>query len=753
MRKLILHVGRHKSGTSSLQRMLCENKEELLEHGYIYPELTRTPIAHHLLANYLKGSDTLTKSELEEVDNLITEIRSSKLNYLLSSEEFQNIHPKKVHAFFSRFFDEIKIVVYLREQVSYLLSSYAQAIQNQNITEDIYAYYNRVFSKLSYLEFLEKWENEFSKDNLIVREFNRSILKNGDVRIDFLECIGIDNIDKFIFIDHDQNPTISADLIEFKLALNSSGFMNFFPRSRMYKILSAVEVKLDRHREKPSIHSDFLPEVIANFNKEKKSLNEKYSLQLVTDLSSLNVKNRSNTINHLWKIINTISEIDHDCSKKIIDSWEDIFSFNSFGLTDYCKQIDSRYKTNLYKSVFSSEKIELDFIRQTINQLLKNSLCSHDLVALATIVKMKFRTDPTFGTILGQIANQQAHLNLDIVTKPNNGVTMLSSTIRPDSEHFGVILGYSIPLILNEVDVNIILMSEMEWPSWKVQSAPELIDKYYEYLDLYLTKTNLSFDDKAKVKSSLDIQLSPRPLKLSKMINSCVVRFQGTAIFRTTHIFARSIMENCRVFTVLYSSAVKDVKFSESTIIRHNYPKSNEVTFHPPVPVNDTTCNDTFSGDTFTPSKLLTIYSHRRIKFGLLNMNENDWSALANLFRVYKDLVWKLIGASDPNEAMSVIPKKIQEEFPGRIIIVGVSNLTEEYNPRAVLLGLPGIAGAGGVGLRAIKSGMLVLTPRNLNSDLFNLVSNKVVFNNMSEIFKLLSSQEETQNFERFTPM
>ena len=59
MRKRIcyIHVGPHKSGTTSIQWFLQENRAELLKHGYFVPESETKRGAHHALAEGLAGLD------------------------------------------------------------------------------------------------------------------------------------------------------------------------------------------------------------------------------------------------------------------------------------------------------------------------------------------------------------------------------------------------------------------------------------------------------------------------------------------------------------------------------------------------------------------------------------------------------------------------------------------------------------------------------------------------------------------------
>ena len=52
-----VHVGPHKTGTTSIQWFLQENRAELLKLGYFVPESDTKRGAHHALAERLAGLD------------------------------------------------------------------------------------------------------------------------------------------------------------------------------------------------------------------------------------------------------------------------------------------------------------------------------------------------------------------------------------------------------------------------------------------------------------------------------------------------------------------------------------------------------------------------------------------------------------------------------------------------------------------------------------------------------------------------
>ena len=59
--RLILHAGTHKTGTTSIQKVLADNREWLRERGLIYPDgksaFGKTSIPHHRFCRSLNGTD------------------------------------------------------------------------------------------------------------------------------------------------------------------------------------------------------------------------------------------------------------------------------------------------------------------------------------------------------------------------------------------------------------------------------------------------------------------------------------------------------------------------------------------------------------------------------------------------------------------------------------------------------------------------------------------------------------------------
>ncbi len=134
MAKVVLHMGTHKTATTTVQDTLHANRPLLERHGVIYPDLGRHTGHHGLLtdwvplapAYHLPGGGTATLAEIADRH------RATDRTLFLSSEEFLRAGPGAGlvdMAALARIFDgysDIRVIVLLREQWQFLQSVYLE---------------------------------------------------------------------------------------------------------------------------------------------------------------------------------------------------------------------------------------------------------------------------------------------------------------------------------------------------------------------------------------------------------------------------------------------------------------------------------------------------------------------------------------------------------------------------------------------------------------------------------------------------
>lgn len=215
--RIVLHIGANKTGTSSIQKMLFQNREALQAKGWNYTDQFTLHMAHHKLAysihgNPLWGLKHDWKSELARL------MQDPAERFIFSSELFFRVlDPANVAQYFPP--DQTRIVLYVREPLSYMMSWYQQAIQGTNATCTFSDYLFR-FSEPQ-TGFLAKWAKVYGGENVSVRVFDRDQLLGRDSRKDFLQFIdGVEESD-ITFDADDANLSISGNLLFFKRVLNN----------------------------------------------------------------------------------------------------------------------------------------------------------------------------------------------------------------------------------------------------------------------------------------------------------------------------------------------------------------------------------------------------------------------------------------------------------------------------------------------------------------------------------------------------
>ena len=215
---LVLHIGRHKSGTSSLQHWLFSNREHLKKDGFLYPMSgLYGRAAHHELAWALHPK-TLDLKKARHIAAGIKKEASSDDIVILSSEAFQNLASVDAVLEFTSTLgiprSSILVVCYLREHIDYAMSAYRQAIQNQTA---IISFVDYATSLRDLSPFFSRWREVGA---LTISWFSRDTLVSGNVIEDFCKKVGIISGD---YSMENKNVSIGGNLLVCKLASNIIG--------------------------------------------------------------------------------------------------------------------------------------------------------------------------------------------------------------------------------------------------------------------------------------------------------------------------------------------------------------------------------------------------------------------------------------------------------------------------------------------------------------------------------------------------
>lgn len=221
--RFILHIGINKTGTSSLQRTLSENAGALRAAGICYPETGRGGgAAHHDLSRALKGMPAERLGLPPAWREAFLAEAESCATCVVSSEDFATMpDPAKAATLFPP--GETRVVVYLREHVSHLVSWYQQYIHSTPSSLDF-----SDFAKLNRKAFksiLDAWARVYGSESLVVRLYDRAALTNSDIVADFASSVLPQARPLLSETARANNPSLAGNLFFLKRALNlvSSG--------------------------------------------------------------------------------------------------------------------------------------------------------------------------------------------------------------------------------------------------------------------------------------------------------------------------------------------------------------------------------------------------------------------------------------------------------------------------------------------------------------------------------------------------
>jgi hypothetical protein len=184
-KKVVIHVGPPKTGTSAIQYLFKKNRGSLLNAGILYPE-------HNIDGNNISSGnvDHLISSEMtnkppyfdhSKAHKVIRELNESAADLLLlSSEHFFYYLP-----WLFAYLPNARFIFYVRHPLSALESGFHQQVKRHKYTKPF-----AIPSKISFqqLEILAKVSREFSP-KLSISYFDDKLFHNGSLINDFLHLL------------------------------------------------------------------------------------------------------------------------------------------------------------------------------------------------------------------------------------------------------------------------------------------------------------------------------------------------------------------------------------------------------------------------------------------------------------------------------------------------------------------------------------------------------------------------------------
>jgi hypothetical protein len=238
--KAIVHIGTEKTGSTSIQRMLRANVDPLKSRGFLTAPFLG-PLSHIGLAVVALPDEPVLRwhrrvgvSSPDDVPDFRRRAsrrlrrmhRHEGSTLLLSCEQLSHLANDEAKVdrlanWLTELGFEPEVLVYLRRQDRFLESSHQQKVK-AGATDPLHLPPEESAGRGSvydYWSMLNRWSRVFGVDAVRPRVFDRSTLVRGDVVLDYLACIGVDDPDA-IDVPKQFNPSLSADAAEFLRLMN-----------------------------------------------------------------------------------------------------------------------------------------------------------------------------------------------------------------------------------------------------------------------------------------------------------------------------------------------------------------------------------------------------------------------------------------------------------------------------------------------------------------------------------------------------
>jgi hypothetical protein len=229
---LALHVGMGKTGTSSIQFFLRDNREALARAGVLFP---RSPggARHGKVSLFAKSDEDLETSpewaRQKQQDparfrrvfrrRLLGEVNEAGLPRVLLTDEVlfgsAGSALRRLRRFLDRWTEQTRVIAYLRRQDDHMVSRYQEGVKigwverlddwfHEDMT-DLYDYAGR----------LRLIQQALEPDELVVRRYEREAFTDGSLLQDFLDAAAIDLRAAELAQVTDRNKSLGAEEVEF----------------------------------------------------------------------------------------------------------------------------------------------------------------------------------------------------------------------------------------------------------------------------------------------------------------------------------------------------------------------------------------------------------------------------------------------------------------------------------------------------------------------------------------------------------
>ena len=217
-KKIFLHIGWEKTGSSAIQSFLYGNAEWLSRKGYLYPKLSIGP-QHVELYWALSSPSPVRRHKM--IGRMREIIEESDSDFIILSHE-------RLHACDFTLFCEmlrphdVQVIAYLRRHDEALVSLFATFVRWGMLRvaprKTLFLRFAREYlAGADYIWPLRAFSAGFGRENVLVRVYDQDRFSSTSIVPDFMKLVGIQEMDGALWPNQRQNPSLTSQEMTYLL--------------------------------------------------------------------------------------------------------------------------------------------------------------------------------------------------------------------------------------------------------------------------------------------------------------------------------------------------------------------------------------------------------------------------------------------------------------------------------------------------------------------------------------------------------
>lgn len=237
MKTLYVHVGMHKTASTTIQLFCTGNRDLLSSKGIYYPP---SPFYYRKKGNAKNGM-FLGCIYLDEHGERIPEVEEERMEKGLELinewfKDYDNVLLSEERLWIDLFRDEcrslkilnehskkngyrVRIIIYLRRQDKFIESWWNQVIKMTSVRTDTFDEYLANFKYLDFCEIMKSYEEVVGLENISVKRFEDAIKGEG-ILADFMKEIGLELTDEYVIEHEESNSKLEGNIVSIKRVIN-----------------------------------------------------------------------------------------------------------------------------------------------------------------------------------------------------------------------------------------------------------------------------------------------------------------------------------------------------------------------------------------------------------------------------------------------------------------------------------------------------------------------------------------------------